>query len=95
VNGSTQTLDVHQFTREKINKWIELMRTRKGDNFVRLLKKQQTHNPSIQGVWNPFLNKSAQLAIETFPSEKANEPNDSEKTATEKIIELYNQQNAS
>ena len=64
------------------------MRTRKGDTIVRLLKKQKTHNPSIQGVWNPFTNKSPSLAIEKFPSEKFNRPVEVEKSATEKIMEL-------
>ena len=67
------------------------MRTRKGDNLVRLLKKQKTENPSIQGVWNPFTNKNQQTASESFPSTKINKPLDTEKTATEKIIELMNE----
>lgn len=79
---------MHQFTREKLNNWIEFMRTRKGDHLVRLLKKQQTHNPSIQGVWNPFTNKSPTIAIESFPSEKLGKPLATEKTATEKLTEL-------
>ena len=86
-----QNLDVHQFTREKITKWIEFMRTRKGDTIVRILKKQQTHNPSIQGVWNPFTNKQPQLAIEQFPSKKFQEPKNKETSATEKILQLYNE----
>jgi hypothetical protein len=66
------------------------MRTRKGDTVVRLLKKQKTHNPSVQGVWNPFTNKRPQLAIETFPSENFKQPLEREKSATEKILELAN-----
>lgn len=91
VNGSTQTLDVHQFNSERIKSWLEFMRTRKGDNLLRLLKKQKTENPSIQGVWNPFTNKNKQIASESFPLKDFNKPLDSEKTATEKIIELMNQ----
>ena len=64
------------------------MRTRKGDNLVRLLKKQQTHNPSIQGVWNPFTNKNSPISIENFPSKNLDKPLVHEKTATDKIIEL-------
>lgn len=64
------------------------MRTRKGDHLVRLLKKQQTHNPSIQGVWNPFTNKNSSISIENFPSKNLDKPLVYEKTATDKIIEL-------
>lgn len=83
-------MDVHQFSREKLNKWLEFMRTRKGDTIVRILKKQKTHNPSIQGVWNPFTNKMPSRAIENFPSDNLNKPLAIEKTATEKIMELAN-----
>ena len=88
MNGATQSLDVHQFNKEKIQRWIEFMRTRKGDNLVRLLKKQKTENPSIQGVWNPFTNKNPKLSIEQFPSKKFEEPMVQQKSATDKIIEL-------
>lgn len=57
---------------------------------TRLLKKQKTHNPSIQGVWNPFTNKNAFLTIDRFPSNKFNAPINGEKNATEKILELAN-----
>ncbi|CAF0800297.1 unnamed protein product [Brachionus calyciflorus] len=93
LNGSTQTLDVHQYPREKLSKWLEFMRTRKGDTIVRLLKKQKTHNPSIQGVWNPFTNKTPTTAIEQFPSKNFEQPSSLEKTATDKILELSKNKN--
>jgi hypothetical protein len=64
------------------------MRTRKGDHLVRLLKKQQTHNPSVQGVWNPFTNKNISIATESFPSKSFDSKLVAEKSATEKLIEL-------
>ena len=81
-------MDIHQYTRERLLKWLEFMRTRKGDTLVRLLKKQQTHYPSIQGVWTPFTNKQPFLAVEKFPSEKFRDPLDKEKTAVDRILEL-------
>lgn len=81
-------MNVDQFTREKLNKWIEFMRTRKGDHLVRILKKQQTHNPSVQGVWNPFTNKSESIAVENFPSKTLDSKLIGEKSATEKLIDL-------
>jgi hypothetical protein len=67
------------------------MRTRKGDTIVRLLKKQRTENPSIQGVWNPFTNKDPSIAAHKYPSEPLSSSR-VEKTATEKILELYKSQ---
>ena len=89
VNGSRQSMDVNQYTRERVSNWLELFRTRKGDNFVKLLKKQRTHNPSIQGVWTPFTNLEAELAVESFPSPRYSTPAVNEKSATERILELY------
>jgi len=91
VNGATQTLDVSQFNTERIKSWLEFMRTRKGDNLARLLKKQKTETPSVQGVWNPFTNKSMDRSIESFPSKKLNNPVEQQNSSTAKIIELYNQ----
>ena len=89
VNGSRQSMDVNQFTRDRVNKWLELFRTRKGDTFVKLLKKQRTHNPSIHGVWTPFTNLETKLAVESFPSPAYSTPAVKEKSATEKILDLY------
>jgi hypothetical protein len=88
VNGSVQIIDVNQFPKDRLANWLEFLRTRKGDTIVRLLKKQKTFTPSIQGVWNPFTNKDPSLAVEEFPSAKFQVPVNMEKTATEKIIEL-------
>jgi large subunit ribosomal protein L43 len=90
VNGSKQSHPVNQYSRYKIKDWLEFMRTRKGDVLVRILKKQQTHTPSIQGVWTPFTNKPAWASVETFPSEKFSEPVIKPFTATQKIIDLAN-----
>jgi hypothetical protein len=76
------------FPKARIINWLEFLRTRKGDTIMRLLKKQKTVTPSIQGVWNPFTNKRPSLAVETFPSEKYTTPVVRERTATEQILEL-------
>src|SRR5579883_1396812 len=88
VNGSEQTLNLNEHSREQLLKWLEFMRTRKGDTLVRLFKKNKTHNPSIQGIWTPFTNKSQETAVEKLPSQKLSTPLDAQKTATEKILEL-------
>jgi hypothetical protein len=85
-----QNHSVSQYTREKINDWHEFMRTRKGEVLVRLLKKQQTHMPSIQGVWIPFTNKPTWASVEKFPSDKFSEPLVKPASATQKLIDLAN-----
>jgi hypothetical protein len=68
------------------------MRTRSGCLIVRLLQPQHTDNPSIQGVWNPFLNKEPSITVTEFPSSELKKPLDSEPTASEKIAEIYSKQ---
>ena len=68
------------------------MRTRNGSTIVRLLQAQYTTNPSIQGVWNPFTNKTPKLSITKFPSTEFQKPLDSSPTATETILEMYEKQ---
>lgn len=92
LNGSMQGHDVSQYSREKIKDWLEFMRTRKGDVLMRILKKQQTHAPSIQGVWTPFTNKQPWSSVEAYPSVKfdAASVTKSAPTATQQIIKLAN-----
>lgn len=68
------------------------MRTRSGCLIVRLLHAQHTDNPSIQGVWNPFTNKTQKLAVTEFPIKEFQNPIDYVPTATEKIVEIYSKQ---
>ena len=89
VNGSSHSFDVHQYSREQIQKWLDFHRTRSGVEIQRLLKPQLTTSPSIQGLWNPFTNKATELAVKTYPSKEFINPADSKKTATDKIMELY------
>jgi hypothetical protein len=85
-------MDVHQYSREQVLKWLEFMRTRNGSLIVRLLDAQHTDNPSIQGVWDPFLNKTSKLAVTKYPSKEFMKPSDAKQTATDKILELYEHQ---
>ena len=88
MNGSHQTLNLNEHSRESLLKWLEFMRTRKGDTLVRLIKNQKTHTPSIQGVWTPFTNKRPELALENFPSPNLSTPLNPIKTATEHIKDI-------
>ena len=85
---------MHQSTKESISKWLEFLRTRKGGVLMRLLKKQKTHNPSIQGVWNPFTNKNPAFAVEKYPSKAYEKPVTQSETASDKIVKLFNEQNS-
>ncbi len=51
-----------------------------------------TEKPSIQGPWTPFTHKSPESNLVVFPDDKLSQPLDIEKTATEKLMELFKEQ---
>lgn len=72
---------------DEICKWVELMKTRSGVEIVRLRKTWHTDNPSIQGMWHPFLNKDTSLNVKTFPDKQHYQYVQSEQSATDSLLE--------
>jgi len=58
---------VHMMPQTDICKWVEHARTKSGVQIMRLRKKWHTDNPSIQGPWNPMVNKDSSLNLRIFP----------------------------
>jgi hypothetical protein len=56
--------------KEQICKWVEHFRTRSGTQIVRFRKHWHTDNPSIQGIWHPFLFKDPKINTKIFPDEE-------------------------
>lgn len=83
---------MHKYNIEQIKSWLEFLRTRNGQTITRLFNGQHTDNPSIQGIWNPFLNKNPKLSVLNYPSEQFQKPIDAQPTATEQILELLKKQ---
>ena len=52
---------------ESVCQWLEHLRTRSGEQLVKVVKPWHSDTPSIQGVWHPFLNKHPSLYTMTFP----------------------------
>lgn len=72
-------------------KWLEHLRTRSGQEIVRLRKQQHTDTPSIQGIWTPWTNKDSAMNIADYTDKKLLEKVNGELTATEKLLELAKQ----
>jgi large subunit ribosomal protein L43 len=51
-----------------------------------------TDVPSIQGAWTPFTPKNPLHNLVVYPSEELSKPLAEEKSATERLIELFEQQ---
>ncbi|KAK7791262.1 hypothetical protein R5R35_005583 [Gryllus longicercus] len=92
LNGEKQIVDCRNFSYEEVKKWVSLLRSQSGRGTVRLLKMWHTDHPSIQGPWSPFVNRDPKLNWVEFPNEDLSQPIYIEKSATEKLIEIFEEQ---
>ena len=88
VNGNSHKTRLSNMDMDEICKWIELARTRSGVEIVRKTAPFQTHYPSIQGVWHPFLFKDPSVNLKTFPDSEYGSYPVNEMTATERVLQL-------
>lgn len=69
VNGDRQWMDVANYSREDVVKWMELLRTQFHNGpSLRLRKLWHTEFPSIQGPWTPFTFRNPILNLAQFPN---------------------------
>lgn len=69
MNGDRQWIDVANYSREDVVKWMELLRTQFHDGpSLRLRKLWHTEFPSIQGPWTPFTFRNPMLNLAQFPN---------------------------
>lgn len=93
VNGDKQLVNCHNFTRQEVSKWLELLRTQAGNHDgTRLRKFWHTENPSIQGPWTPFTFRDPAMNLVQFPNEELSKAFCPEKSATEELLELFTKQ---
>ncbi|XP_071947689.1 large ribosomal subunit protein mL43-like [Antedon mediterranea] len=69
LNGQQKIISIAAFDVEQVKEVVELVRCQSGQEITRTRKQWQTNTPSIQGVWNPFLNKPTDLNLKTVPSD--------------------------
>ena len=72
-----------------ICQWVEHLRTRSGQDIVRLRKGWHTDNPSIQGTWTPFTNKDTSLNIAVLPDVKLSECPTNRKSGEERLLKMF------
>lgn len=93
VNGERQWINCQNNSADEIHKWITLLRGQTGDSSTFRLRKQwHTDAPSIQGPWTPFTHKAPALNVVQYPEEQLSRPLDVQPSATEQLIQLYEQQ---
>ena len=60
-----------------------------------LPKMEYTETPTVQGMWNSFTNADPSTATAKFPEERLSRPFPHEKTASERLRELFVEQQKS
>lgn len=93
VNGEKQYINCQNYTKEEVTKWLNLLTTQSGSmDGIRLSKLWRTDVPSIQGPWTPFTFADPSLNLAKFPNEELSKPLIQEKTATQTLLEIFNEQ---
>lgn len=69
MNSDKQWMEVANYSRDDVVKWMELLRTQFHNGpSLRLRKLWHTEFPSIQGPWTPFIFKNPMLNLTQFPN---------------------------
>ncbi|XP_050723161.1 39S ribosomal protein L43, mitochondrial-like [Eriocheir sinensis] len=92
LNGGEEYISTHMNTCEDVQKWVEYLRGRSGYPTERLRKYQHTDHPSIQGPWTPWTHQHPSLNLKDYPCEELSATHQTDQTATQKLVELFEQQ---
>ncbi|KAI4480137.1 hypothetical protein M0804_010498 [Polistes exclamans] len=96
LNGERQWMNVSNYAREDIVKWMEILRTQFHDGpKLRIRKFWHTEFPSIQGPWSPITFRDPSHNLAQFPNEEIGAAVKTGPTATEQLIELFKAQQMS
>jgi len=90
LNGGREWLPLENMKKEEVAKWLEVLRTSAGYGEMHYRSYHHTDTPSIQGAWTPFVHKSPEQNLATFPQEDIN-PANMPPSATDIIKKMYGQ----
>ena len=91
MNGDKQWVSCHNYSKQDISKWLNLLRTQSGNTTgFRLRKLQHTDHPSIQGPWTPYTFKDPAENLAEYPNTELSKPKIQLKTATDELLEIFN-----
>ncbi|CAG9864048.1 unnamed protein product [Phyllotreta striolata] len=93
LNGDSQWLNCRNFTKEEIQKWLELLKRQQiNHDGQRIRKLWHTDHPSIQGPWTPFTFRDPQLNLATFPDERLSKSDVIASTSQDELVEMFKKQ---
>ena len=88
LNGSYHWMNLHNMSEKEIVAWIDYHTTRSGELIKRFRKSIRTFWPSVQGPWNPFLNKPTELNLVSFPNTERGQFIDKRLSATDQLLKM-------
>ncbi|KAK3606070.1 hypothetical protein CHS0354_006419 [Potamilus streckersoni] len=91
LNGYKESIPVANMSKDEVAQWLGILRGRTGVQIVRLRKPWHTDNPSIQGIWHPFMFKDPSINSKPFPKKLPAYKSD-KMSATEYVLQLKQEQ---
>lgn len=88
LNGQSHWMNIKNFSDVEIEMWLEFLRTRSGYELSQLISDYNVSMPSVQGFWNPYLNRPSTLNGKTFPCQERGQYKPELPSATEQLLEL-------
>ncbi|KAF7487722.1 39S ribosomal protein L43 [Sarcoptes scabiei] len=88
LNGQTHWMSIRNFSDTEISWWLEILRTRSGFELTQLLSERNVLIPSVQGIWNPFLNRPTDMIQKSFPCDERSRYRPSLPSATEQLVQI-------
>ena len=67
VNGERLWQSFEKENYETVSEWLDYYRNHSGKNYLIQQKYEYTENPTIQGMWHPFVNTDPEIATAKFP----------------------------
>lgn len=88
-------MSTYKMTREEIAKWLQQCTTQNDGKEFRFRKMMHTDTPSIQGPWTPFSHRNPEVNTAAFPYKELSKPIFIPQSATERLIEIFKDQQQS
>jgi len=92
LNGEKLWQGLNREDYDVVSEWIDYYKNHSGKNYLVQKKYEYTENPTIQGMWHPFVNVEPEIATAKFPVDELSKPFGLQKTASQHLKELFEQQ---
>ncbi|XP_054153043.1 39S ribosomal protein L43, mitochondrial-like [Oppia nitens] len=93
MNGMNHWMSVKKFSAVELGWWVDFLKNRSGYELAQHLSPHTSILPSVQGPWNPFINRPTHLNIQQFPNQERGQFVEPKPSATQQLIDMANDLN--